>query len=191
MANFGYLRVSTRDQTTENQRLEIERAGHVIDYWFSDDGVSGSTKALDRPQFALLLQKIRDGEALVVSKLDRLGRDALDVGETLRVLGDRQIKVVVLQLGQLDLSSPIGKAMLTMLSAVAELERDMLIDRVQAGLARAKAEGKKLGRRSCLSDADRMAVRAGSAAGTSNSKLARDYGVSRATILRAVNGGAQ
>lgn len=187
MAIFGYGRVSTREQTTENQRHEIESAGYELEFWFSDDGVSGATKAVERPQFSLLLQKIRKGETLVVSKLDRLGRNALDVGETLRELSEREIKVIVLQLGLLDLSSAIGKAMLTMLSAVAELERDMLIDRVQVGLKRAKAEGKRLGRKPSLSDADRMAVREDSVAGISKSQLARKFGVSRATILRAVN----
>lgn len=187
MAIFGYGRVSTREQTTANQRHEIESAGYELEFWFSDDGVSGATKAIERPQFSLLLQKIRKGETLVVSKLDRLGRNALDVGETLRALSDREIKVIVLQLGLLDLSSAIGKAMLTMLSAVAELERDMLIDRVQAGLKRAKAEGKRLGRKPCLSDADRVAVRQDAVAGVSKSQLARKFGVSRATILRAVN----
>jgi putative DNA-invertase from lambdoid prophage Rac len=85
------------------------------------------------------------------------------------------------------MTDPVGKAMLTMLSAVAELERDLLIERTQAGLERAKSQGKKLGRRPSLSETDRIAVREQGATGVSVSKLARDYGVSRATILRAVN----
>ena len=76
MAVFAYGRVSTKDQTTENQRLEIERAGYKIEYWFADEGVSGKVHASQRPRFAKMLQQIRDGETLVVSKLDRLGRDA-------------------------------------------------------------------------------------------------------------------
>jgi putative DNA-invertase from lambdoid prophage Rac len=78
MAIFGYGRVSRKDQTAENQRFEIEREGYKLDYWFADEGVSGAVQASRRPQFAHLLQQIRKGETLVVSKLDRLGRDAVD-----------------------------------------------------------------------------------------------------------------
>ena len=105
MATFGYGRVSTREQDTENQRLELERAGFQIDFWFADS-ISGKVSATQRPQFKDLLAKIRDGEQLVVSKLDRLGRDAQDVGATIKILGERKIEVVVHQLGKLDLTSP-------------------------------------------------------------------------------------
>ncbi|WP_321920813.1 recombinase family protein [Burkholderia sp. BCC1998] len=98
MAIFGYGRVSTGQQTTENQRLELERAGFVVDYWFSDHGISGKTCASERPEFGRLLDKIRDGETLVVAKLDRLGRDAVDVLQTIRALERRSIKVIVMQL---------------------------------------------------------------------------------------------
>jgi putative DNA-invertase from lambdoid prophage Rac len=79
--------------------------------------------AMRRPQFAKMLERILDGETLVVTKLDRLGRDAQDVGATIKMLGARGIQVVVLQLGKLDLTSTAGKMMLTMLAAVAEMER--------------------------------------------------------------------
>lgn len=186
MATFGYGRVSTKEQTTENQRLEIEQAGHQVDYWFADEGVSGKMAAGQRPQFAKMLQQIRNGETLVVTKLDRLGRDAIDVGATIRALGERQIKVVVLQLGNLDLTSAAGKLMLTMLSAVAEMERDLLVERTQAGLARAKAEGKTLGRPSKTSEEQRAQIRADYASGVSVSELARRFAVSRASILSVV-----
>ena len=104
------------------------------------------TTASQRPQFKALLGQIRNGETLVVSKLDRLGRDAHDVGATIKALTARKIEVIVLQLGKLDLTSPAGKLMLNMLAAVAEMERDLLVERTQADLARAKSEGKTLGR---------------------------------------------
>src|SRR5471032_3110535 len=116
MAVFGYGRVSTKEQTAENQRQEIENAGHLVNYWYCET-VSGKTSAAQRPQFAALLVRVRDGETLVVSKLDRLGRDAQDVGATVKHLAERNIKVIVLQLGNLDLASPAGKMMLTMLAA--------------------------------------------------------------------------
>jgi putative DNA-invertase from lambdoid prophage Rac len=186
MATFAYGRVSTKDQTTENQRQEIARAGYGVDYWFSDEGVSGKVSASQRPQFKALLAQIRDGETLVVSKLDRLGRDAQDVGATIKALAARNIKVIVLQLGALDLTSPAGKLMLTMLAAVAEMERDLLVERTQSGLARAKAEGKTLGRPSKTTPEQREVIVAKYAAGMSVSELARQHQVSRANILGIV-----
>lgn len=190
MATFAYGRVSTKDQTTENQKLEIERAGYKVDYWYADEGISGKVAASQRPQFAKLLGQIRDGETLVVSKLDRLGRDALDVGATIRMLSTRRIEVIVLQLGKLDLTSAAGKMMMTMLSAVAEMERDLLVERTQAGLARAKRSGKALGRPTMTTPEQRADIVARHQAGVSISELSRIHGVSRATIMRIAKPGS-
>lgn len=186
MAIFAYGRVSTAEQITNNQRIEIENAGHAVDYWFADT-ISGKTSATQRPQFKALLAQIRDGETLIVSKLDRLGRDAQDVGATVKMLAARKISVVVLQLGKLDLASAAGKMMLTMLAAVAEMERDLLVERTQSGLARAKSEGKTLGRPSKTTNEQRTEIVARYAQGESVSSLARQFTVSRASILAIVN----
>jgi DNA invertase Pin-like site-specific DNA recombinase len=182
---FGYGRVSTDTQSTENQRVELAQAGYQIpdEFWFSDRGVSGKTCATQRPQFGILLSKIRSGETLVVSKLDRLGRDAVDVMQTIRLLGDRNVKVIVLQLGGTDLTSTAGKLLLTMLAAVAEMERDLLVERTQAGLQRAKAQGKKLGRPAKTTNEQRHSIRADLKNGISVSQLARQHAVSRATVI--------
>jgi len=187
MAVFGYGRVSTSTQHTENQRLELEAAGFKIDYWFSDTGVSGKTCASQRPEFALLLDKIRDGETLVVSKLDRLGRDAIDVLQTIRLLGSRGIQVIVLQLGKVDLTSVAGKLLLTMLVAVAEMERDLLVERTTAGLERAKAQGKILGRPSKTTKEQQQEIATRLESGATVSSLAREYAVSRASIISIRN----
>lgn len=181
MAIFGYGRVSTSQQDTENQRLELEQAGWTFDFWFTDV-VSGKVPAVQRKAFSEMLSKIRDGETLVVAKLDRLGRDAIDVLQTVRKLADRNIKVIVYQLGTTDLTSAAGKLLLSMLAAVAEMERDLLIERTQAGLLRAKAEGKKLGRPPIIAPEDCRAIIEKKNNGISVSALAREYGVSRATI---------
>lgn len=181
MAIFGYGRVSTAQQDTENQRLELEQAGWTFDFWFADI-VSGKAQAIQRKAFAEMLGKIRTGETLVVAKLDRLGRDAIDVLQTVRLLSDRGIKVIVHQLGTTDLTSAAGKLLLSMLAAVAEMERDLLIERTQAGLSRAKAEGKKLGRPSKIAPEASRAIIEKKSSGISVSALAREYGVSRATI---------
>lgn len=185
MATFAYGRVSTKDQTAENQRLEIEASDHKVDYWFSET-ISGKTGAMQRPQFAALMAQIRDGETLVVSKLDRLGRDAQDVGATVKALAARKISVIVLQLGKLDLTSAAGKLMLTMLAAVAEMERDLLVERTQSGLVRAKAAGKILGRPAKTTQQQRVEIVGRYAEGESVSSLARAFAVSRANILGVV-----
>jgi putative DNA-invertase from lambdoid prophage Rac len=186
MAVFGYGRVSTKEQTTENQRREIEAAGYTTDYWYADEGVSGKVSAAQRPQFAKMLSQIRDGETLVVTKLDRLGRDVQDIGTTIKALAARRIVVIVLQLGKLDLTSAAGKLMLNMLAAVAEMERDLLVERTQSGLARAKAEGKTLGRPTSTTNEQRAAMTRQHQAGESISALARTFGISRASVMRVV-----
>jgi DNA invertase Pin-like site-specific DNA recombinase len=186
MAVFGYGRVSTKEQTTENQRREIEAAGYAVEYWFADEGVLGKISASQRPEFAEMLGKIRDGETLVVTKLDRLGRDAQDVGATIKMLAARRLEVIVLQLGKLDLTSAAGKLMLTMLAAVAEMERDLLVERTQSGLARAKAEGKTLGRPTRTTQEQRTAMVKRHLAGESISALAKEYCISRASVMRIV-----
>ena len=185
MAIFGYGRVSTGQQTTENQRLELEQAGYLIqpEFWFADESISGKVSASQRPAFIKLKEQIRSGETLVVSKLDRLGRDAIDVLQTVKELGTKGVKVIVHQLGNTDLTSPAGKLLLMMLSAVAEMERDLLVERTQAGLARAKAEGKILGRPPKTNDIQRSEIISKLQSGESVSAVAREYGVSRASII--------
>ena len=138
------------------------------------------------PQFAKMLSQIRDGETLVVTKLDRLGRDAQDIGATIKALAARRIEVIVLQLGKLDLTSAAGKLMLNMLAAVAEMERDLLVVRTQSGLARAKAEGETLGRPSSTTEEQRAVMARQHQAGKSISALARTFGISRASVMRVV-----
>jgi DNA invertase Pin-like site-specific DNA recombinase len=185
MATFGYGRVSTLEQRTDNQRIEIEQAGVQLDYWHADT-VSGAAHATQRAEFNRMLDKLRQDDVLVVTKLDRLGRDAVDVLATIRRLEQLEVKVIVLQLGQLDLTSPAGRMMLTMLAAVAEMERDLLIERTKAGLERARAEGKKLGRPSKTTHKARADLIKAHHEGATISALARLYGVSRATVLSIV-----
>lgn len=161
-------------------------AGPIVFFWFANT-ISGKTSASQRPEFAALLHNIRDGETLIVSKLDRLGRGAQDVGATVKLLAGRKISVIVLPLGKLDLGSTAGKMMLTMLAAVAEMERDLLVECTQSGLARAKNEGKVLGRPAKTTEAQRVEIVARYTGGESISALARLYSVSRANILAVVN----
>lgn len=150
--------------------------------------ISGKAAAAQRPEFGRMLDTIARTEGprqVVVSKLDRLGRDASDVLATMKRLGALGCGVVVLQLGALDLTSPAGKLMLTMLAAVAEMERDLLVERTQAGLRRAQAEGKTLGRPRALDPNAEARARDMLAAGASVSATAKALDVSRATVMRA------
>jgi putative DNA-invertase from lambdoid prophage Rac len=188
---FAYCRVSTADQTTENQVREIEAAGFKVEpQRVIAETVSGSVAARERKGFARLFDKLEADDVLIVTKLDRLGRNAMDVRATVETLAAMGVRVNCLALGNVDLTSPAGKMTMGVINAVAEFERDLLIERTQAGLSRAKAEGKSLGRPATLTPAQQGCIREGRAAGVSLGTLAREYGVSRAAIQRAEKRGA-
>ncbi|MFC3214058.1 recombinase family protein [Novosphingobium panipatense] len=183
---FAYCRVSTADQTTDNQVREIVAAGFSVERKrVVEETVSGSVAAMERAGFARLVDRLEDGDVLIVTKLDRLGRNAMDVRATVERLAAEGVRVHCLALGGVDLTSAAGKMTMGVLSAVAEFERDLLIERTQAGLSRAKAEGKSLGRPPALTQQQQDEVRMRRAAGVSLGILAKEYGVSRAAIQRA------
>lgn len=182
---FAYVRVSTTGQTTENQIQEIEAAGfHVEPRRIVAETVSGSTAIAQRWGFSKLMDRLEAGDVLIVTKLDRLGRDAIDVSSTVRVLAGMGVRVHCLALGGVDLTSSAGTMTMNVLNAVAQFERDLLIERTQSGLNRDKAEGKTLGRPATLSEQQKQAVRDELAAGVSVSALARKLGTSRQTVMR-------
>lgn len=183
---FAYARVSTADQTTDNQVLEIQTAGFAVEpHRIVVENISGSVAAGERPGFAKLLHKLEAGDVLIVTKLDRLGRNAMDVRTTVERLAAMGVRIHCLALGGVDLTSAAGKMTMGVLNAVAEFERDLLIERTQAGLARAKSEGKALGRPAALAEAQQAEALAKLAAGVSIAQLARDYGTTRQSIMRA------
>lgn len=144
---FLYARVSTSGQFTENQTQEVKAAGFDVQASrVVEETISGSIAASERPGFKKLLDRMEGGDVLIVTKLDRLGRNAMDVRQTVEQLANAGIRVHCLALGGVDLTSAAGKMTMQVLGAVAEFERDLLIERTQQGLMRAKAEGKKLGR---------------------------------------------
>lgn len=183
---FLYARVSTAEQTTDNQLLEAKNAGFaILPRHTVTETISGSVPASQRPGFAKLLERLDESDTLVVTKLDRLGRNTSDVLATVERLSAMGVHLHCLALLGVDLTSASGKLHLTVLSAVAQFERDLLIERTHAGLARAKAEGKKLGRRDALTEKQKAEIRARLASGETARGLAKDYGVSHPTILKA------
>lgn len=182
---FAYCRVSTTDQTTKNQIQEIKAAGFDVQpARVISESISGSTPASGRPGFVKLLERIEAGDVLVVTKLDRLGRNSIDVQQTVEMLAAMGVRVHCLALGGVDLTSPAGKMTMGVITAVAQFERDLIIERTQAGLARAKAEGKVLGRPSVLDQQQRAEVLTRLAAGETVYAVAKMLGTSRQVIMR-------
>lgn len=183
---FAYCRVSTTDQTTDNQIQEIVAAGfHVERQRIVAETISGSVAASERPGFGKLLNKLEAGDVLVVTKLDRLGRNAMDVRSTVEALDGMGVRVHCLALGGVDLTSPAGKMTMGVIAAVAEFERDLLIERTQAGLKRAQAEGKVLGRPLSLTLEQIADVNRRLRGGEAIAAVARAMKTSRQTIMRA------
>src|ERR1700691_6021396 len=186
-----YLRVSTADQTTDNQRRELldvaERHGWDVVQVFKDDGISGAKGRAHRPALDAMMKAVarREVDMIAAWSVDRLGRSLTDLLELLRELHSKGVDLFLHQQG-LDTSTPGGRAMFQMMGVFAEFERAMIRERVLAGLARARAQGTKLGRRRLEdSDADKVAaIVAARAAGTGIRRIARDLGVGVGTVLR-------
>ena len=183
---FAYCRVSTADQTTANQVSEIYAAGFSVEpKRIIAETVSGSVPAMERKGFAKLVDRLEAEDVLIVTKLDRLGRNAMDVRATVERLAAEGVRVHCLALGGVDLTSPAGKMTMGVIAVVAEFERDLLIERTQSGLTRAKAEGKRLGRPMALTDAQQVEIVAKRKIGVSLRALAEEYGTSLASVQRA------
>lgn len=183
---IAYVRVSTDDQTNENQRRAIE-SRYNVSRWFEEEGVSGSIPASQRPAMRALLAYVREGDTVVVVAIDRLGRNTIDVLSTVESLQAKKVSVVSMREG-FDLATPAGKLMLTMLAAVAELERENIKARQMAGIERARAEGKNLGREKVINDEEVRQWRQANCA--SIKATAEHFRISTASVKRAFQGGA-
>jgi len=182
-AIFAYARCSVQEGHAENQKLEIENAGYKIDYFFSEVGISGSIPALERKQFKLMCEKIRDNETVIVSRIDRLGRNAKDICEVIEYFTSRNIKLIVLQFGSLDFTSPTGKLIYQVFGSIAELERGLILERQKSGIERAKKEGIKFGRKSKTNEREKEDIKNKLISGVTVSEVARQYGISRGTVI--------
>jgi len=186
-----YARVSTDSQTTDNQTRELravaKRMGWEIVGEFKDHGISGAKGRAKRPEFDRLIKAAARKECDVVMawSVDRLGRSLKDL---LAFLGDLHAKDVDLYLHQqgIDTTTPSGKMMFQMLGVFAEFERELLIGRINSGLARARSQGKRLGRPLGTTPATRRAVIAAHAKGAGKKKLARLHGIGVGTVQRII-----
>lgn len=177
-----YLRVSTSEQTTENQRRELversERSGWEIVKVYEDQGVSGAKGRDKRPQFDQMLKDAtrKEFDLVMAWSVDRLGRSLLNLIEFLNELHSLDIDLYLHKQG-IDTTTPAGKAMFSMLGVFAEFERSMIQERVKAGLERAKADGIQLGRPP-IEGQKKDAVLAAKTKGHSLRKIAKDVGLS-------------
>lgn len=184
-----YVRVSTGQQTTENQEAALrqfaQKAGWTVADIYRDQGVSGAKKRTDRPAFKELQKDAvqRRFDILLVWSVDRLGRSLQDLAEVLTELHALNIDLVLHQQG-LDTTTPAGKAMFQMMGVFAEFERAMIKERVNAGLDRARANGVKLGRPKIDYHLEKK-IKAALAKGDEGmQKIAKRYRVGTGTVQR-------
>ncbi|QNE48622.1 recombinase family protein (plasmid) [Glaciihabitans sp. INWT7] len=189
MTVLGYARVSTADQNTELQIRELEAAGCVRIY--RDQGVSGTKTS--RPELDKMLDRLGRGDEVVVWKLDRLGRNTRHLLELLDGFTERGIKFRSLRDGiatdpDSELGGAMAKAMVTIMSAFAQLERDQLSERTRAGMAIAASHGRKAGRREVTADHGEVKrAHELKAQGLKPADIGKIIGTSRATVYRYLN----
>ena len=183
-----YLRVSTGEQTTENQRRELEAVAAVRGWQivavYEDAGISGAKGRDKRPQLDLMLKDAVRGrfDLMACWSVDRLGRSQMDLLTTMQELRAANVEMVFHQQA-LDTTTPSGRAMFGMLGVFAEFERSMIQSRVNAGLARAKAAGVKLGRPTVAKPIEK-AIRTRLEAGEGVNKIAAALGCGSGTVRR-------
>lgn len=179
---FAYGRVSTQDQDTGNQIAEITRFGYeVLPHRWHSEKISAGVPAMSRPVFVEMLKKLEQGDTLIVAKLDRLGRDVIDVIATVEHLSKAGVNVVSLDLGKVELNTAAGKLQLTILAAVAAFEKQRIRERTMEGLANSD---KKAGRPAVASVEEIQALKE---RGLSQSQVAKELDVSLSTVKRNWN----
>ncbi len=176
---IGYIRVSTVTQTLDQQREALEKAG--VAKTFSDTMSGGRD---DRPGLAELMAYVREGDIVVVWKLDRLGRNTLHILETVKALTDRGITLVSVTDG-IDSSTAAGRMMIGVLGSLAEYERELIKERTALKRAASRANGTRFGRPRKVSQGEHIATaKRMKADGHTGKDIARYLGVSRATLYR-------
>ena len=181
---LGYARVSRVDQHTEQQESALELAG--CERIFVDHGVSGSVKS--RPELDRLLDRLRKGDVVVVTKIDRLGGDLHQMLDLVALIHDRNADIISIAEPEINTTAAAGKLVLSVFAIVAQFERDRIVARTREGLARAKANGTRLGRPKRLDDKQIKSVRSLRNQGRSHGELAEVFNVSRTTVRKYCEG---
>jgi Enterobacteriaceae phage serine recombinase len=178
---YGYARASREDQELALQIDALTAAG-VEPGCLIQEKLSG---VVERLHFAKLLASLETGDTLVVWKVDRLGRNAVDVQRIVRELDQRGIQLVITTLG-IDTKAPVGRLVFGILSQLAEFERELLMERTRAGLEAARRRGKRMGRKPQLTVMQARQAAQMVADGMSYGEIADTMNVSRSCVWRAV-----
>ena len=187
-----YARVSTADQHLETQLYDLRKLaaqrGFEVSREYCDRGISGSKAR--RPGLDVMMADARRGEfsVVLIAAFDRIARSTKNFLEIVDVLSGLEIEFISAR-EAIDTSGPMGRLFLTMVGSIAELERSLIVERIRAGMRRAKLEGQRLGRAPL--DVDRDALVRDRLAGMSLTSVAKKYGVSRASVVRFVKDATQ
>jgi len=179
--NVGYARVSTSSQNLGNQIEQLKIAG--CEKIFSEKK-SGKNEA-DRREFNIMMDFIREGDVLFITKLDRLARSVIDLQNISKSLEDKNVDLKVMQ-QNIDTTTPAGSLLFTMLGAIAEFERDLINERVREGIEAAKKKGIQFGRRAILNSKEKNVIYKEYEKGKSVAWLSKFFYVARNTIYRAI-----
>ena len=168
--NVGYARVSTSSQNLENQINQLKSSGKNEE---------------NREQFKIMMDFVREGDVLNITKLDRLARSVIDLHNIAKFLENKDVNLKVLH-QNIDTTSPAGRLLFTMLGAIAEFERDLINERVKEGIEAAKKKGIQFGRRAILSTKEKNVIYKQHEKGRSVALLSKLFHVARNTIYRAI-----
>jgi DNA invertase Pin-like site-specific DNA recombinase len=182
---IGYARCSTAEQDLSGQLDALRAAGCERVYSEKKSGANG-----DRAAFQRMLKEVQPGDVVLVTRLDRLARSTRDLLNTIERFNQDEVGFVSLRETAIDTTTPTGRLTLSVLSAIAEFERELIQSRMTEGRKRAVDNGVKFGRPHKLDAFQKREALARLAAGESQSLVARTYGVDRATISRLVQKGA-
>jgi DNA invertase Pin-like site-specific DNA recombinase len=181
MSLIGYARVSTGGQDLTLQKQGLRAAGCTKLYFEKRSGAK-----LDRPELARLCRSLVAGDVVIVTRLDRLARSALDLLHTIDAITKAGAEFRSLADAWCDTTTPHGKLLLTVLAGLAEFERSLIMVRTQAGIERARMLGKTFGRPRKLSERQRLLIAERRANGETMESIAEAFGVGIATVYRAV-----
>ena len=177
---IGYARVSTQSQDLARQLKALKRAGCAVIY---SDTASGKSMA-GRPQLASALEELDNGDELVIAEWDRATRSMWDGLQIIKTVIDARASIRVLDRNYIDLTTPMGRGFMAMMSAMAEDERLRIIKRTHEGRQLARGKGVRMGRKPILTPHQIEEARGRLAEGATTRELAKSYGVSRSTISR-------
>lgn len=182
---IGYARVSTGHQSLDAQLDALNTAGVDTERVYSDK-LSGAGKRTDRPGFAAMLSYVRPGDTVVVTGIDRLGRNIVEVMQTVNELAAKQVTLRSLR-EAIDSTTPIGRAIVGVFASLAQLELEWQRERKAAAKAARKARGLPIGRPKALDNQQAALARRMKASGEAVPTIAETLGVSRATVYRVLN----